>query len=200
MTMRSRMRLTAMLAGLVFAAVGGFSTAGAATGPGGFTILHAATRDGAHHCEIIGGDQYGNQAIICADLLTEPTLPGFTGPSDSYYVFAQAEAMCENSSGQLVQCANIKVGAELANVPSGIISVSTAVCGHADGACPVGRFETYTGTEDYSNSNGCASNGNSAFDVWGIVAANATVIELPQSAKNVSLSSNFSTGHYYICM
>jgi len=44
--------------------------ASAATGTDGFTILYASQGNIAHHCEVIGSDSYGSEAIVCVDILT----------------------------------------------------------------------------------------------------------------------------------
>lgn len=200
MTTRARLRTAALLAGLALIATLGIPTAGAATGSDGFPILYASVGQEAHKCEVVDSDQYGNQAVICADLITSPT---FDITSNNvyypYYVWAEAEALCQTSAGVVEQCANIVVNAEVADASSGAAGSATKVCGHAAGACPVGRLTVDTNYLQYDSSVGCSS--DSPYDVWGLVlGGGATVIELPKSGKNVTLGSNFSTGHNWICM
>ncbi|MFC1406106.1 MULTISPECIES: hypothetical protein [Streptacidiphilus] len=198
---RTSLRIVSAVAGVVIASAVQLTPASAATGVDGFTILYASVGGGAHHCEEIGSDQYGNQAIVCADLYTQPAQDSQGNATYPYHAWAVAEAYCQNSSGVVVQCANITVGADLANAAQGIYATQYSVCGHSNGACPAAREYAVTSDEMYSSSANCSSEPNSSFDAWGLVAAGGTtVIELPQSAKNVTLGSNYSTGHYYICM
>ncbi|MEY9863622.1 hypothetical protein ABH935_009275 [Catenulispora sp. GAS73] len=200
MTARARLRTAALLTGLALIATLGIPAANADTGSDGFPILYASVGQEAHKCEVIGSDQYGNQAVICADLMTIPT---FDLSSNNvyypYYVWAEAEALCQTSAGVVEQCANILVNAEVADGAVGAAGSSSSVCGHAAGACPVGRLTADTNFLSYNSSVGCSSDPH--YDVWGIVlGGGATVIELPKSGKNITLGSNFSTGHNWICM
>ncbi|WP_194909308.1 hypothetical protein [Catenulispora rubra] len=200
MTTRKRLRTAALLTGLALTTTLGIPTVGATTGAGGITILYASEFQRTHNCEVIGSDQYGNQAVVCVDLVTSPmwdTVNVFY----PYYVWAEAEAYCQTSAGVVEQCANIIVTAEVAQEPSGAAGSSAQVCGHAAGACPVGRLTAGTNQLSYNSSVGCSGDPNSGFDAWGIALGGAaTVIELPKSGKNVTLSSNYGSGHYYICM
>ena len=101
MPRRVAVRILSILAAVAAIIGVGFTPAYADTGPGGFTILHAAVGAHIHNCTVIGTDQYDNQAIVCADIFLPETS---TYP---YSVYAEVEAFCQNSSDVIVQCANI---------------------------------------------------------------------------------------------
>jgi hypothetical protein len=168
--------------------------ANAATGPDGFTILYASQGQGAHKCEVVGTrDQYGNEGVVCADLFTSSDGAGH------YFVRGNVETYCQNSANVVVQCAGMESVSWL--TAGNGVSTHTPVfgCGHAAGACPVGRWNNYTDGFEYSTNSGCASNPDSLNQVWNIDWIAGTFIELPQSDKTVTPSANWSTGHYYIC-
>lgn len=174
-------------AGMMMAAV---SPASAATGTDGFTILYASQGNIAHHCEVIGSDSYGSEAIVCADILTG------TGSTD-YWSRAQIEAFCYKN-GVTEQCAQVDVTGTWANGTGKNYGMGQWVCGHQFGACATGRNNVISGALYYSSASGCSSETNSTYDVW-TVATQGTEIELPVSAKWVYLGSNYSTGHYWVC-
>jgi hypothetical protein len=168
--------------------------ANAATGPDGFTILYASQGQGAHKCEVVGTrDQYGNEGVVCADLFTSSDGAGH------YFVRGNVETYCQNSANVVVQCAGMESVSWLTAGNS--VSTHTPIfgCGHAAGACPVGRLNNYTDGFEYSTNSGCTSNPDSLNQVWNIDWIAGTFIELPKSDKTVTPSANWSTGHYYIC-
>jgi len=169
--------------------------ANAATGPDGFTILYAAQGQGAHKCEVIGTrDQYGNEGVICADLFTSSDGAGH------YFVYGNVETYCQNSANVVVKCPTMEAEDQL-TAGNGVSTRSpiNGCGGNALGPCPVGRWNTYSDSFEYSTNSGCASNPDSLNQVWNIDMMSGTEIELPQSGKIVSPSANWSTGHYYIC-
>src|ERR1700730_2373112 len=174
-------------AGMMMAAV---SPASAATGTDGFTILYASQGNIAHHCEVIGSDSYGSEAIVCVDILTG------TG-STYYWSRAQIEAFCYKN-GVTEQCAQVDVTGTWANGSVKNYGMGQWVCGHQFGACATGRNNVISAALYYSSASGCSSETNSTYDVW-TVATQGTEIELPVSAKWVYLGSNYSTGHYWVC-
>lgn len=181
-----------VMAGL---AISGISLpASAATGPDGFTILYASQGAVAHKCEVVGTrDQYGNEGVVCADLFTSSDGAGH------YFVRGDVETYCQNSSNVVVECASMESVSQL-TAGNGVSTRSPILgCGHALGACPVGRWNTYSDDFEYSTNSGCASNPDSLNQVWNIDWMGGTFIELPHSDKTVAPSANWSTGHYYIC-
>jgi hypothetical protein len=204
--MRSFTRTTAKMAIAVFmtfiAIFGVSKSASAATGVDGFPILHASTGDGAHKCHIIGGayDQGIGKyvdAIVCADL--SPYLLG--GPNgDDVYGEADVEAYCQvEGTTTTVQCANIVATGEL-SAANGLRETYTWHCGHQYGACPTGRKVFGVGGDRMVNwiDHACGTNPDDISQMWGLVLA-GTTIELPGSDDNMTLPSNFETGHYYVC-
>jgi hypothetical protein len=210
MSRRTIFRLASLLAAI--AAIFGLSLApaSAATGPDGFPIMYASEGGYAHNCTVIGSDQYGNQAVICADLLSGPSYDIVGDPIYPYYTWAGVEAYCQNSSDVIVQCAQINEDVSIADAV-GDVGYDSQTCGHSYGACPSGRYTLYTSADGsyftYYNSDDCATNPDSEFDAWSVVwGGGITYIELPQSDKTVYLGTgnandgeNESNGHYYQC-
>ena len=187
---RRLFKLAAILsaaAGMMTAAV---SPASAATGTDGFTILYASQGNIAHHCEVIGSDSYGSEAIVCVDILTG------TG-STYYWSRGQIEAFCYKN-GVTEQCAQVDTEGTWANGAGANSGMGQWVCGHQFGACSTGRNYLTSRVLYYSSASGCSSETNSTYDVW-TVATQGTEIELPVSGKWVYLGSNYSTGHYWVC-
>lgn len=210
MSRRAIFRLASVLAGV--AAILGLSLtpASADTGPDGFGIMYATQFPVEHTCTVIGTDQYGNKAVICADLSSAPTLDSVDDPIYPYNTWAGVEAICENSSDVIVQCAQINEEVSIASA-NGDIGYDSQTCGHSFGACPAGRYILYTSSNgnyfSYYNSTDCAANPDSGFVDWSVVwGGGITYIELPQSDKTVYLGTgnandgeNESNGHYYQC-
>jgi hypothetical protein len=196
---------TATLASLCIA--GSAASASAST-----NVINASTGNGypqAHQCVIIGRDwPYGNQGIVCADLYAYDT---DYGPMVSGWM----EAYCENSSNQIVQCAEVNEYGSLANAVNGVGARVNYHCGHSYGPCsditvgiqPPGRNIVNVGSAsigDISATCGTDPVDNYWDVVWG--QGNLTAIELPQSDSWVYLSSpaandsgNQSSGHYQVC-
>jgi hypothetical protein len=175
--------------GMTMAAV---TPASAATGTDGFPILYAGEGNIAHNCEVIGSDSDGNEAIVCVDILTG------TGSTD-YWAQGRIEAFCYKN-GVTVQCAQVDVSGTWANGTGIDDGIGQWVCGHQFGACSAGRnYITAAWTNYYSSASGCSSEPNSTYDVWTVVTAGLTGIELPVSGKWVYVGSNYSTGHHYVC-
>jgi hypothetical protein len=156
---------------------------------------HAATVVKEHVCKVIGDDNPNNgspyhQAVICTDLLQFG--PDATG---KYYAEGRTEALCQTSTGTILQCADIFVTTDVARATSSgtIIIENDAACGAQEGHvdCPAGRFFFQT---DPTPSATCLPN------VWGVTVGNGTVfggtyIKLPGSDKVVYLSANFASPH-----
>ncbi len=188
----------ALLASTV-ALVGMTTTASAATGADGFTILDASAGNQAHVCHILGTDDDYHEAIVCVDINTKVS-------GDQVLIQGQLEAYCQDDNGTVVQCANIMDGGEISST-GGVWSSYAADCGHSLGACPTGReyaHSSWMGDGTSAGESGCASNPSEA--LWSIAVGVATTIELPGSDDSYTLSNtgpndgpNQSTGHYYIC-
>lgn len=165
--------------------------ASAATGVDGFTILYAAEGNTAHHCEVIGSDSLGNEGVICADILTGTT-------STNYWSKGRMELIC-TKGGVAEQCAQVDAWGEWSNGAGADDPFGGWYCGHQFGACSTGRnYVTSPFPLYYSSASGCSSEPNTTFDVW-MVVTQGTKIELPGSGKWVTLTSNYSGGHYWVC-
>lgn len=185
---------------VVAAATLGSAPAGAATGVDGFPILHAASGQMAHRCEVLGSAVNPNNGdeilgVVCADIQTYQ----YEG---DVYANASVEALCEVNYGDsrvvTTQCANIVAKADMSNGAGGRY-YSTKACGHQNGACPSGRFIHDSPVEKVNTEGGaCGTSPTSISQVWGIALA-GTQIELPGSALTVGVTSNWSTGHFYVC-
>jgi len=170
----------------------------AATGADGFTILATRFGQAAHHCEVVGNpDQYGNKAVGCTDLGTYNT---FDDANETYLnnVAPQVEALCENSSAVIVQCANIELYGEYADGAADRETYHN-LCGHSYGACPTGRLNAYASIWSLDETGTCGANPNSAAQIWNLVMGGYTKIELPKSGVTVTVGANYSSGHYYYC-
>ena len=174
--------------------------ASAATGPYGFTILHADAGNGAHTCHILGYgfDKNGNsaEAIICVDIDTG-------GGSYGYQATGAIETYCQLSNGADTQCPFILVEGFFSNASSGPAysswSCVTSSCSSS------GRNYLYVHTTDYSSAS-CTT--NSANNVWSTAEGN-TEIQLYNSGGGLETfyvsdhaandGNDYSTGHYWIC-
>jgi hypothetical protein len=200
-----RISRAAVKAGLALLAstaalVGMTTSASAATGAGGFTILDASAGNEAHVCLILGTDDDYHEAIVCVDIYTRVS-------GDNAQIEGRVESYCQDDNGTVIQCANIMSAGEIASA-GGVWTEYAAGCGHSLGACPSGReYATSSywmddGTE--AGESGCAS--NTAEAIWSIAFGISTTIELPGSDDSYTLSNtdpndgvNESTGHYYVC-
>jgi hypothetical protein len=166
----------------------------ASTGADGFPIISASNGLAVHHCEVIGSaDDY--QAVVCSDIVT------LSADSSDYQSGGDIQVYCQTDSGTTVQCANIYAEGVFANGAGGRATAGSYACGHGYGACPSDRV-VLGADEMYGYSDGtpsCYDNPESTNDVWTVVYAYNTQIELPKSDKTIELGSNFSSGHYYVC-
>jgi hypothetical protein len=206
-----RITRTAVKAGIAIAmaiaACSAFTTsANAATGTDGFTIIHASDYANdttvVHECDILGTDDDYHEAIICVDINTM-TYDGYA------YAQGEVEAYCQDDNGDDVQCANITVKGEFAD-GSGTTSTYYANCGHQYGSCPTGRlYDYYSGDYLVTSAEGdssCGTEVDSDANFWSVAIGTYTTIELPGSDDTYTLAAtspndgnNESTGHYYIC-
>lgn len=139
-----------------------------------------------HVCEVIGSDSYGDQAVVCTDLLANDYGGGYTAQ-------VRTEAYCVDINTGLEQCADITVSNQTAyTAASGTIAsaVYTDGCGHSSGSCPSTRFYA-TGFEAPTNLPACITS------AWGVTVdwAAGTSIELPKSDQTVTLPANYGTPH-----
>jgi hypothetical protein len=188
------------------AAAGLCVAASAASASASVPVFWVGDGQEAHQCTVIGSDQYGNQGVVCADLLTaEPVL----GDPE---VQAQVEIICQNpSSGKPFNgeepCAEAHAYGALANAQAGAGYRYEWACGHSYGACSASRNIWPIGTQDELDySSDCQT--SLTYNYWAVVYGQGalTSIELPGSGKWVYLgppqandSGNQSSGHYQIC-
>jgi hypothetical protein len=139
-----------------------------------------------HVCTVIGSDSYGNQAIVCTDLLSNDYGGGYTAQ-------VRTEVYCQDLATDLVACANITVSNETAYAgPGGTITSAVFAdrCGHSSGNCPATRFYA-TGFEVPANLPACVAG------AWGVTLSSSqgTSVELPESDKTLPLPVNYGTPH-----
>lgn len=140
-----------------------------------------------HVCKVIGSDPYGNQAVVCTDLLANNYGGGYTAQ-------VRTEAYCLDAGTGLVQCANITVTNETAYEQASGGTVTSADfsdrCGHSSGSCPATRFYV-TGFEVPTNVPACVAM------AWGVTEASGpgTSVQLPKSDKTIPLPGNYGTPH-----
>ncbi|MGD0553535.1 MAG: hypothetical protein ABSA93_01005 [Streptosporangiaceae bacterium] len=181
----------------VCAFLGSQAPAGAATGVDGFTILYAAQSEIAHTCKIIGTSDEGYyQAVVCADLITVP------GSGSSYGVYGQLEAYCQTYTGVAVECVGVSTSG-IWSGGSGIIDYPNNGCGTlGTSACPSDRFLAPDSAEiTFDTDVYCDSDLDSDYQEWTVAVADSTEIILPDSndVPTWGPSSNWSTGHFWIC-
>jgi hypothetical protein len=194
-------RVAASLSLAALATLGAAVPASAATGTGGYPVLYAGDGNFAHTCTVIGSAD-GYQGVVCVDILT-----GTSGTD--YWARGQLELLCQKGSGSTavtVRCAQVDAVGRISSANGNEYPVGQWVCGHQFGACSSGRNDIMTSAFFYSSASGCASNPNSAYNVWTVAYGTQTSIELPVSGKVVYLGAgsandgaNESTGHHYIC-
>ena len=176
------------------------TSANAATGADGFTIIHASAGDAVHHCIKAGSDSYGDEAIICVDINTKT----WYDPQDGEYwgeAQSQLEAYCQND-GVIGQCEGITMAGEYANALDSYTYGSS--CGTVnEGACPVGRKYAYSNWYLTSPNYNCGSTADTVANVWSLARAIKTQWVLPTSGITITLdygsNGNYSSGHYYVC-
>ena len=183
------------------------TSADAATGADGFTIINAShyanDKTVVHLCRILGTDDDYHEAVLCVDINTMT----YDGEA---FAQGEVEALCQDDNGDPVQCANITVEGEFAD-GTGTTSTYYAYCGHQHGACPTGRLYDYVSTDwlatGAEGDGSCGKNADSDANFWSIANGIYTTIELPGSGDTYTLDAdtaandgnNLSTGHYYIC-
>jgi hypothetical protein len=143
----------------------------------------------SHDCDIIGADQYGNEAVHCADTIAQ-------GFPDRTVVWGQNQVLCQNWAKQLVECAGIQETPALclATTPTSCASGPRGVCGVRYGHSPCGVRRV----TNNSSSNPVRIVDPVCPEVWG-ESLNAVVV-LPQSGKTVGGTGyNSSANHFYVC-
>lgn len=200
LTKRGLIAAVIMAAAALFASV---MPASAATGPDGFTILHADAGNIAHHCEVLGTgwDMYDNEvsAIVCVDIDTG-------GGESGYHATGAIEAYCEghNSNGTTFDsaCPIITIDGFLANGSSGAANASWS-CN--DNCSNGGRNYLYTETINYTDGS-CTT--HSVNDVWSTATAGTKIWLFSQTGSWLTYSvgadgandgTGYTTGHYWIC-
>jgi hypothetical protein len=169
----------------------------------GFAILDASISQEVHHCEQLGIDRKGYQAIVCFDLNT------YTSGS-SYYATGEVEAYCQTIAGAVVQCPHISLASSYTEGIEGSTLIrKTWTCGGSSAACPTGRMVETITTFEFSDANSanCSNGLSMANDVWDEVVG-GTQIELPVSDATYTMSvgdggtdgDSYSSGHYWICL
>ena len=124
---------TGIAVAMAVAALAAATTSGdAATGPG--AIPASVTWEGtlAHACHILGTDDYGQEAIVCADLNWLEVYNEAEGGVNEFYAQVEVEADRQDSSGFDVQCANIIVEGEFDDGYEASYTIYDS-CGHQDG-------------------------------------------------------------------
>lgn len=199
---KRRIAAAAVAAAAVTCIAGPAAPAGAST-----PILHAIQNQVAHQCTVIGTDNLGNKGVVCADLNSG------IDPYGTPEVVAQAEIICETSSGTVVQCAEVAANGVFANAYTGAGDVWHLSCGYTWGPCSTGRNYLYLGSQTYPGLTASNCLSDLSHNIWAVVFGvdpktgnYNTAIKLPGSGKWVYLtppsandSGNESTGHYYIC-
>jgi hypothetical protein len=155
-----------------------------------------------HHCEQLGIDRRGYQAIVCFDIYTYTS-------GGNYYATGKVEAYCQTIAAAAAQCVQISLTGLYTEAASGSETKQTWTCGGSAAACPNGRLVETLATFEWSDSNsGNCSNGLSpANDIWDEVRGLTTQIELPVSDATYTLSASdggtdgdsYSSGHYWVC-
>jgi hypothetical protein len=135
---------------------------------------------GSHNCAVFGTDQFGNQAVHCADTLAQ-VLNG------SGTVIGQVQLVCQNSAAQAVQCAGGQTAVSVCIAGgTGCVLPNLESCGRFGGdPCPPDRFirRSVLGWTFH----GCR-------EVWG-EGFDDTIV-LPRSAKTIGgADHNKSAGH-----
>jgi hypothetical protein len=199
LTKRGLIAAVVMAVAALFASV---TPASAATGPYGFTILHADAGNIAHHCEFLGSglDEYhnGTAAYVCVDIDT-------SGTDTGYRATGAIEAWCYaeyDGTGFYTPCPSIYVHGFFANASSGAANFSWS----CDGNClSTGRNIIYSTSINYTNAN-CTS--NAVNDVWTALTGNTTISLFTSSGSFVTYSiaaygandgTGYSSGHYWVC-
>ena len=199
-TLTKRGLITAVVMA-VAALFGSVLPASAATGPYGFTILHADAGNFAHHCEELGQgyDQYHNltDAIVCVDIDT-------SGGDTGYRATGAVEAYCEigGNAADLTPCPMVAIDGSFANASSGAAHATFYCEDNCSGSV---RNILYTETIPYTNAN-CTS--AAVNQVWSQALGDTEIALysgmgdwLPRSVGSDGSNdgSTYSSGHYWIC-
>jgi hypothetical protein len=193
-----------LIAAVVMAVAALFASvtpANAATGPYGFTILHADAGNEAHHCEALGPglDVHDNdsEAYVCVDIDTSATDTG-------YRATGAIEAWCyaDPDGGFYTACPEIHVNGFFANASSGASNFSWS----CDGNClSTGRNIIYSTSINYTDAN-CTS--NAVNQVWTALTGSTSISLFTQigsfatysiAADGANDGTGYSSGHYWIC-
>jgi serine/threonine-protein kinase len=169
----------------------------------GFTILDSSVSEEVHHCEQLGIDRQGYQAIVCFDIDTYPS-------GGDYYATGKVEAYCQTIAGTVVACPQITLrGSFTEGVEGSTLTQETWTCGGSSAACPAGRWVQTLTTFKWSDSNSanCSNGTTLTTDVWANVVGPTTQIELPVSDATYTLNASdggtdgadYSSGHYWVC-
>lgn len=164
------------------------------TGADGFPIIYATLNQEVHKCEQIGSSDSGYyRAVVCVDIVTQNDVNG-------YGIYAQLEAICENSSGVIQQCESVVTNGIWAS-GIGTIGKFGSSCGDGLAACPSGRFYAASFEIWPTNSQiqSCGTVVASELQEWMVAYANETTIKLPNDVPIIGPAANFSSGHDYIC-
>lgn len=141
---------------------------------------------GVHACKDLGNDGT-THGVVCADMYAATDSDGV-----DVDVFPGAEAVCQNSGGA-TQCADVKL---TINVDFGDGFQGTKdleVCGHSNGSCASGDRNYWVGPDGYRIPRGGGA--GTASDVWTVIWPGSD-IELPGSAKFVTLPGTFGSQHH----
>jgi hypothetical protein len=141
----------------------------------------------AHACVVVGQDGYGNQGVDCADIIAGPNVNG-----NGIVVFPQAEAICQNSAGDTVQCAGADITFNLNDHQGSPVGKVTGICGHYGGGPCLSNARTYFYDDTTIVESGCSS------EVWTVVWS-GSIVELPQSASKPANVINLGSSHAVAC-
>ena len=169
----------------------------------GFAILDSSISQEVHHCEQLGIDRQGYQAIICFDIDTYPS-------GANYYATGKVEAYCQTTAGTVVACPQITLrGSFTEGMEGSTLIQQTWTCGGSAAACPDGRWVQVLTTFEWSDANSanCSNGTTLTTDVWTEVVGATTQIELPVSDATYTLNASdggtdgdaYSSGHYWVC-
>jgi hypothetical protein len=194
-----------LAAAAVMAATALFSgalPASAATGPDGFTILHADAGNIAHQCRMLGTgyDARGDftDADVCVDIDT-------SGGESGYRATGAVEAYCETYEDGTTfdaPCPKITIDGVFANGSTG---AAKATWSCDDNCSSDARNILYTESINYTSAN---CEGNPVNDVWSEAAGGTSItlftsvgsfVTYTVAADGANDGTADSTGHYWIC-
>lgn len=199
--MRRKLRGMGLLAALLLAVAALLGTAGpasAATGPYGFTILHADSHQRVDDCEVLGPAQRGYVERVCVFIATGTT-------PRNYYATAGISAACQTIAGDDVPCQGAYLHGILAS-GLGVSGYQTAwnTCGSMGGGPCSSLYgeNLISGTYTFTGGHNCTN--SIGHDVWAEAFGDTELISPLGSQRYVWPSGandglNYSTGHYWIC-